>query len=558
MKLTPYYYQKQAFDAIFKYTAENWGKHPLVVLPTGAGKSFLQAMCGEKVLSYPNTRVLFLTHQKKLIEQNYDEFVGYMDGLIDVGIYQAALKRRDTMNRTIFGGIQSVYKKAWEIGWFDVIFIDEAHLIPHKSEGMYRTFLDEMMKINPNIVIVGLSATPFRMKEGLLTEGEGALFDAICHETTVTELINPDDPRNLDNKQYLCKIISPKKGMKSKADLSKVHIRGKEYIPKEMQDAFMEDDLVCKAVQEIKEYTIDRKKILVFSAGIDHGEEVTRKLNNQGLEARMIHSKQGDEINDKNIDDFKAGLFRFLVNVDILTTGFNEKAVDCIVLLRSTRSPGLYYQMVGRGLRIHPDKIDCLVLDFGSNIILHGPIDKIEVRKKKDGSTEIHTAPEKECPQCQSLLHLSIMECPDCGYLFEQKDKHDDKASEANILSEWKKPEEIKITKIAYNRHCKKDKPDSFRVDYYYNMFEKYSTYVCIEHGGFAQKKALQWLRNVTECDINSVDEALEECNNFRKPSKIIVDTNGKFPNITGYIFEDIEAEAKEEEVADEALWNLM
>lgn len=539
--LTPRYYQQQAIDNFFDYTAKNWGKHPIIVLPTGSGKSLVQAVIIKKILSYEHTRVLMLTHQKELIKQNAQEFIENFTNEIffDVGIYSAGLKKKDTKNRVLFAGIQSVYKKAWHLGWFDIILIDECHLIPHKNEGMYRTFLSEMEKINKNIVVCGLSATPFRTKDGLLTDGENTLFDEICHETTIKELMDPQNYKNLDKKQYLCPIISPKKSMKSKADLSHVHIRGGEYIQQEMENAFIRNDLVSKAVQEILEYTTDRKKILIFASGIKHCEEIKEKMLDLGLNVGVVHSKQSEELNQQNINKFKKGTIKFLINMGILTTGFNEKGIDCIAILRATQSPVLYIQIVGRGMRLHPDKENCLVLDFGQNIERHGPIDKIEIRKKSDGTSEIQTAPEKECPECHSLIHLSIMECPECGFIFIGKNKHEEKASETEIISVWKKPLEVEIKEISYSKHEKQGKIPSLRVDYYYSFFEKYSEWICLDHTGFARKKALQWISNVTEYDIKTVDEALKYCEYFKKPKKIIVDLNDKFPKVVGYSFED-------------------
>lgn len=550
MKLKLRYYQKNAYNDFFNYTANNWGKNPIVVLPTGSGKSILMAYIVNHMLEYKDTRVLLLTHQRQLISQNVLELRDNFENdlFMDIGVYSAGLKRRDTSNRIIFGGIQSVYKIAWELGWFDLILVDECHLINNKKSGMYRTFLAEMKKINSKVIIGGMSATPFRMRTGLLTEGEDALFDDICHETSVKELIEPDHYRNTDKTQYLCNLIS--KNAINKADISNVHIRGGEYVPKEMEQAFQENDLVCRAVKEIKECSSDRKKILTFTAGIKHCEEVTDKMLAQGLDARFIHSKQSDEINEKNIKDFKNGVYKYLNNVSVLTTGFNEKAIDCIVFLRSTMSPGLYSQICGRGLRIHPDKKDCLILDMGSNILRHGPIDKIEVKKKKDGTFEVQTAPQKECPECQYLMHATIMECPECGYLFPQKDKHEDEASEASVISEWQKPETYDVESVEYSRHQKSGKPDSLCVDYYISEIIKYSQWVCIEHEGFAKRKAYQWLDRVTDLNVGSVDEALWKCEDFLQPSQIIVDFNGKFPTIIGYIYE----EPKEPEVNDEVL----
>jgi DNA repair protein RadD len=536
--LQPRYYQKEVTEKFFDYTASNWGKHPLVVMPTGSGKSLVIAYIIKRMLEYKNTRVMMITHQQELIKQNLSELYENLDNevFLDVGIYCAGLHRKDTRNRIIFCSIQSVYKKAWELGWFDVILVDEAHLINNENTGIYRSFFNEMEKINKNVVIGGLSATPYRMKSGLLTEGD-ALFDDICYEVSIKELINPTHYRNIDKQQYLCDLIS-KNGV-HKVDLSDVHIRGGEYVPKEMEHAFMEKDLVVQAIREIVECTHDRKKILIFTAGIMHCEEVFQKMQSLGLNATCVHSKQSNEKNQINIKSWKAGNIKYLLNIGILATGFNEKAIDCIVLLCSTMSPGRYSQWAGRGFRLHPDKKNCLILDFGRNIETHGPVDKIEIKKNKNGKKEVNTCPQKECPACHELLFLAVQICPFCGHEFPQKDKHEQEASNADILSKWKKPEKVEIQNILYSRHQKVGKPDSLRVDYYQDIYQSYTTWVCLDHEQYAKKKALQWIRKMTDLDIKTVDDALDKCDSFKKPSHIMVDKNGKYPEIISYIFNE-------------------
>lgn len=544
------YYQEDAVNAFFNYVSDNHYKHPLIVIPTAGGKSLVMATIVKEMLSYEGTRVLLPTHRKQLIQQNYEEFMKLMNGdWIDAGIYSAGLKTRDTRSRVLFAGIQSIHKRAWELGFFDLILVDEAHRISNEKIGTYRNFLEECTRINPKIVIAGLSATPYRLKQGLLCEGDDKIFDEICYEAKIPELMNANHFRNRDKQQYLCTLIS-KSGV-NKVDLSQVHIRGGEYIPGEMEKAFEANDLVAKAVKEIKEYTVNRNKTLVFTAGIKHCEHVSDALNKQGLPACYIHSQQSEEINDANIEGFKSGEFKYLVNVDKLTEGFNARDIDCIILLRSTMSPGLYYQMVGRGLRLHQSKEDCLILDFGRNIETHGPIDRIEIRKKKDGTREVATAPQKECPECHQLLFISVMVCPTCGYRFPEQDKHEETASNADIISKWKKPEVHTVQRIEYNRHEKQDKPDSMRVDYYIGLFDKYSEYVCLDHEGFARTKALQWIlaRNTEDVPepITTVDLALDYCHLLKKPTQITVNINGKFPQIIGYNFNPLPESEKSE-----------
>lgn len=542
-KLVPYYYQREAVEAVFDHCEENHGSHPIVVIPTGAGKSFVQALIVKRMLSYEETRILLLTHRAELIKQNYNELIENLDNdmFLDIGIYSAGLNCRDTLSRILFAGIQSVWNRAWHLGFFDLILVDECHRISNKAEGGYRHFFAESEKINPKIVIVGLTATQYRKKHGLLTDGKDALFDTVCYEATVKELIDPSHIKNKDKKQFLSNLIS-KNGV-NKVDLTGVHTIAGDYVQTEMEAAFKRDNLVHKAVIEIKALTSDRKKILIFSAGIKHCEEVVTEMTAQGLNARCVHSKQSNLINDQNISDFKDGIFQYLVNVDSLTEGFNEKGIDCIVLLRSTKSPGLYYQMVGRGFRLFPGKENCLILDFGTNIDRLGPIDAIEIIRKKDGTGEVRTAPVKECPECKSLVAISVMICPDCGYKFPESEKHKPEASSADILTVWKKPETFDVEYVTYARHSgKKGKLDTLRVNYHINMFFKYSEWICVEHTGYAKNMANNWFRNRLDLDIfpipETIDEAIAAKDFFKKTLQIIVNTNGEMPRIVGHILE--------------------
>jgi DNA repair protein RadD len=157
------------------------------------------------------------------------------------------------------------------------------------------------------------------------------------------------------------------------------------------------------------------------------------------------------------------------------------------------------------------------------------------------------------------------MICPDCGHVFPQKDKHEDTASEADILSKWKKPIEYTVESVNYSRHQKAGKPDSLRVEYVCDQYGiiKVSEWICVQHQGFARKKAEKWLKRVTDMEINTVEEALKVCSMFEKPIKIIVDSNGHYPSITARIFapkksmEQIkkEKEAETQEALERVMW---
>jgi len=161
-----------------------------------------------------------------------------------------------------------------------------------------------------------------------------------------------------------------------------------------------------------------------------------------------------------------------------------------------TVSPGLYYQMVGRGFRLHPEKQDCLVLDFGGNVMRHGPIDQIKVAERGGGTGP---APSKECPECRSIVAAGYAKCPDCGYQFPPPDrtKHDAKASGAGILSGQVTTTPFAVNEVYFSVHLKRgapeDAPRTMRVDYQVGWRDYKSEWICFEHTGYARRKAVAW-----------------------------------------------------------------
>lgn len=184
---------------------------------------------------------------------------------------------------------------------------------------------------------------------------------------------------------------------------------------------------------------------------------------------------------------------KYLCNVNVLTTGFDAPNVDCVVLLRPTLSAGLYYQMVGRGFRLHPGKANCLVLDYGGNVLRHGPVDQLQVIEKRgDGTGE---APAKECPSCRALIAPAYSNCPQCGHAFPppERKKHESQATKAGVLSGQVTDCEYEVRDIAYSVHTKKDAdesaPKTLRVDYRLGLDYWVSEWICIEHTGWARAK---------------------------------------------------------------------
>lgn len=395
-------YQQRAIDQLYEWLRNNPKGYPCLVLPTGSGKSHIvAALCKDALQAFPETRVLMMTHVKELIEQNAEKMRFYWPNA-PMGIYSAGMGKRELSEPITFGGIQSLRGKADRIGHVDLVIIDEAHLVSHKQEGTYRTLLDELTEINPQICVIGLTATPYRLGHGLITDGD-ALFDDLIEPTSIEELVH---------KGYLAPLRS--KVVDAKLDVSGVHKRGGEYIESELQEAVNTDAQNAGIVDEVIARADGRKSWLFFCSGIAHAEAVRDMLTDRGITAACVTGGTPKSERAQIIDDYKAGKITALTNANVLTTGFDYPDIDLIAMARPTMSPGLYVQMAGRGLRPKSHTDHCLVLDFAGVVAQHGPITAVQP-PGKSGTGE---APTKTCPGCGEICHASLKDCPVCGHVF--------------------------------------------------------------------------------------------------------------------------------------------
>ena len=268
-------YQREAVEAVYRHLRER-DDNPCVVIPTGGGKTPVMATVCDDAVTRWNGRVLVLAHVKELIEQT----AGTLDRMaphLHVGLYSAGLGRRDTEHPCLVAGIQSVYKRAAELEAFDLVIIDEAHMIPPEGDGMYQTFLADAKVVNPNVRVIGLTATPFRMTSGMICRPDHFL-NHVCYEVGVKELIVGG---------YLAPLRT-KAGV-VKADTSGLHVRGGEFVAGEVEDLMDSGDLVRSACAEIVELTRERQSVLIFASGIRHGQHVVEILHREhGLECGFV------------------------------------------------------------------------------------------------------------------------------------------------------------------------------------------------------------------------------------------------------------------------------
>ena len=300
-------YQRQALDALYAWFYANPLGNPLLVLPTGSGKAVILALLVQEALTrWHGTRVLMLTHVRELIAQNTDKMrLLWPDA--PMGIHSAGLRSRATFEPVIFAGIQSVHQKAWHLGRFDIIVIDEAHLINPKAQGIYRNFLHEARIINPAVRVVGLTATPWRTRSGSLCHGDEALFTDVAFEVSMLDLIAQG---------YLSPLIS--KRMVTQLDVSGVPIRQGEFAPGQLERAVNKDDITQAALDECVHYGENRRKWLVFCAGVNHAEQVAAAMQARGIPTGCVTGKTPAAERDALIDAYRNGRLRAMTNANVL------------------------------------------------------------------------------------------------------------------------------------------------------------------------------------------------------------------------------------------------
>lgn len=551
LPIEPRDYQGAAHDSIYQYFSEHTG-NPIVAMPTGTGKSIVIADFARTALwQWGETRILAITHVKELIDQNLKTLLR-MWPTAPAGVYSAGIGRREHQNNITFAGIQSIYKSADLFGHVDLVIIDECHLVSVKGTTMYRFLIDELKKRNPKLKVIGFSATPFRLGQGMLTDHEQGLFTDIAFDLTSREAFNW-----LIAQGWLAPLV-PKR-TDTQLDVSGVRIHAGEFILKDLQEHVDKERVTLAALEEAAALAGKRNHWLVFASGIQHAEHVTDALKEKfAINAACVHSKMPDDVRDKNISDFKAGRIQALVNNNILTTGFDYPEVDAIVMLRPTASPVLWVQMLGRGTRPVFEsgmptgsveerlaaikagpKQNCLVLDFAGNTARLGPINDPIIPHRK-GRRARGFAPVRLCEHCGCYSHAASRFCenPECGIEFPKTVKITPAASEQELIV-GDKPQINKytVTRVIYKLHQKADRPTSMRVDYWCGL-RRFSEFVCLDHGGYASRVARQWWALRSPWGVPpSVQDGMAAINYLSVPKRISVIEKGKFPEITGYEF---------------------
>jgi len=510
-------YQIEAVSSLWSSFAETQRIDPLICLPTGTGKASLLGMIIKDIYTnWPDTgTVIVLTHVKELVI-NDAASIRWVWPQVRLSIYSDGAGSKDLSGQVIVAGIQSFVSVAHLIKNPCVVLVDEAHMIPASSESGYRKTIDILRKANPKMVVIGLTATPFRSKGGMLINH--GLFNHIAYDATQAERFV-----QFISDGYLAPVIA--KATNTTVSDEGVRITAGEYNLGDMQELFDKDHITIACVDEIIEKGKDRKKWLIFASGIEHAEHVAACLRARGIPTGCIHSKMLGS-RDEELAKFEASEYRAMVNNGILTTGYDCPGIDLIGMLRITRSNVLWIQMLGRGTRplfalgydvstkagrlaaiAASVKQNCLVLDFGDNTLRLGPINDPHLPdpKKKGGGGA--PPPMKKCPKCNGYNYARVLNCTGiredetpCDYIFPDPElKIESGASVQDIIVDSTPIiEELEVDFTTYSLYSKPGRPSSIKAVYSVGL-RFFAQWINIEHTGAARGLAIDWWNSATD-----------------------------------------------------------
>lgn len=521
-------YQEYAISSVFDWFRKGNKGNPLIVAPTGTGKSVIIAGFIEQTLNqWRGQRILVLTHAKELIEQNHAKLKSYWPKA-PAGIYSAGVGKKETHYPVTFAGIQSIHKAIDKFGHIDVVLVDEAHAIPLKEDTMYQKALAALRKRNPHIVVIGLSATPYRLGSGHIY-GPGQLFTEPCCDMSDVDAFN----WFLDE-GYLAWLLP--KPTSTELDPTEARTTGGDYNQGDLQELTDKEEITRECVREMIQVANEqnRNHWLIFATGVEHCNHIVDELERQGVRAAAVHSKMPAAERDANIARFQNGYITALVNMGVLTTGFDAPHIDMIGMLRCTKSVALWVQMLGRGTRpnyaqgydlstkegrldaiANSEKPNCIVLDFAANTERLGCINDPFVpdpKKKKKGGA----APVRICDGCGTKIHASLRKCPHCGHEYPPEVKFEADAGKSELIQRKKKKADqllvgaFKVDQVYFAvQSSRNGTGDYIQVSYYCGL-RRFTQPLCFNHPGQqAVGMARAWWRKA--CKDESMPETVED-----------------------------------------------
>jgi DNA repair protein RadD len=325
----------------------------------------------------------------------------------------------------------------------------------------------------------------------------------------------------------------------TKFDLGGVRKRAGEYVEADLDAALNTEAMNASVAAEIVDKAYERRSWLVFCVGVKHALAMRDALRALGVTAETIVGTTPADERAQIIAEFKSGNVRALTNANVLTTGFDAPNVDLIAACRPTLSTSLYVQMLGRGTRLKEHVKDCLVLDFAGLTHAHGVFDSPIVKRPKKGEAP-GDPPVKACPECHTLCHASVRECPACGFVFPVPKPAPMKLHDGPIMSDEMVTQEMRVRSWRWDVH--NNGRDMLRVRYYpaSPMGDVVTEYFTLWHGGAASYRAWEKLSQIMRqlgLPCNQDDDVYGHLSQAPAPKTISYRQEGKFARVVGRVF---------------------
>lgn len=506
-------YQADCLEALAE--AITAGRSRLALLPTGSGKSLVIAALMAQ-LAEAGRRSLLATHVRELVEQDASALQRFAPG-VDVGVFCRGLGRFELDAPAVFAQTQSLHaRKHLLTAPFDVVIVDEAHMVPFSGEGRYVGLIRLLRELRPGTPLIGLTATPYRLRGGWLHQGPDAWFEDIAYEVGVAELIEQG---------YLAPLTG-RKPSGATIDTTGLRIERGDFRERDLAELVDDDALNRRIVDEIIRCGQDRRAWLVFAVSVDHAHVLHNLLHEHGVAAGVVLGSTPKVERDATIADFRSGRLRALINVNVLTTGFDAPELDLLAVARPTASTSLHVQMLGRGTRIADGKADCLVLDFAGTVQRLGPITAPRVQTSTQRGEAAGEASVKVCPRCDSYIEPDAICCEHCGFVYPvQVRKPGSNFDEVDPL--YARP--VPVEGVTYAAHHKPGRPASLRITY--RLPDRWlSEWLCLFHPGYAGEKACaEWRARGGGQPPANIDEAVRMAPTvLRRPTAVTTsETNG-------------------------------
>lgn len=538
MELRPY--QREALEATLRKMVTD--RNVLIQAATGAGKTIFFSALIRHCMEQYNMRIAVVAHRETLVRQTVDKLLRvWPDGADKIGLACASVAKSVCLDApVIVGSPQTLARRADAMPPVHLLIVDEAHRIPPvnvKSE--YGTLIQALRDKYPDMRLVGVTATPYRLDHGYIY-GDRCKKGAVNLFTGLTYEVATD---TLQEQGYLVPLV----GFGIAApDLSGVRKSMGEYNLAELGNTMSQKLHVDSAVKAVREYAKDRQHIVVFAVTISHAETLAAAFATAGFAVTAVHSEQPHKERLQVLADFDAGRLQVIVNVGVLTEGWDCAKVDCMVMCRPTMSTALHIQMVGRGLRTHAGKGDCILLDLAGNWRRHGqdisrPHVKIPTEKDRK-----KVAPEPRiCPACSMLLDKPVKTCPWCGHVFESTPREEENGRQEMARCYHTPPDKARVHVLRYSAAPYWSRKGNYMLKLSMScQFDNIAIPVRVNQfldleglaSNYGQMKARQVWRELAGTDAPAtVDEAYARVQELRWPECITVKRQDKYYNVVSW-----------------------